>query len=442
MPRWSLVPLLALACSEYELEPKNEVEAGGSPALAWSPESITQVLCGAGSATVTLRNEGDAALSLTSAEVQGEGWSLAEPFTGLALAPGGTAELALVSGVGEATLVLQSDDPERPQVEIPLLATADQAPVLEVVLPTEGQVLDQGVVHTLVAQVTDAEDPLDALAWAWSSDVDGALGAGLADATGLITVDWSAPDHSEGAHTLTLSVTDSCGNTAEALTTVCQQAGYVEDELDIGAWHFEGAARWVSTDTSGYVELTSASTNLVGSAFNTAQEVDGGDVEIRFQFYIGDGSGADGMSLTALDTSRMTGFLGGTGCGIGYGGDAGCTPGPALPGWSIELDTYDNGAGIEPTWQPHVSFHFDGDVDDPAAWAVMPTVRDGAWHTLEVIVAEPRVTVSIDGTVLLDSDLAGSFDFPAYVGFTAGTGSLTDRHLVDSLEVTRPVCGE
>ena len=31
------------------------------------------------------------------------------------------------------------------------------------------------------------------------------------------------------------------------------------------------------------------------------------------------GTGADGISLTALDQSRMTGFLGGAGCGLGYG---------------------------------------------------------------------------------------------------------------------------
>ena len=54
------------------------------------------------------------------------------------------------------------------------------------------------------------------------------------------------------------------------------------------------------------------------------------------------------MGLTALDIDRMTTYLGGTGCGIGYGGDATCTSGPALPGWSIEVDTYYNGGQDQP----------------------------------------------------------------------------------------------
>ena len=69
--------------------------------------------------------------------------------------------------------------------------------------------------------------------------------------------------------------------------------------------------------------------------------------EIAFDFYIGDGSGADGLTFTALDVNRMTTFLGESGGGIGYGG---------LPGWTIEIDAYYNG-GADPTPNDHLALH-------------------------------------------------------------------------------------
>ena len=60
-----------------------------------------------------------------------------------------------------------------------------------------------------------------------------------------------------------------------------------------------------------------------------------------------------------------------------------------------------------------------------------------------VDVSAPRVRVSIDGTTYIDQDVGGgSFAFDAYIGFTAGTGGLTNRHLIDSLEVTEYLCSE
>jgi len=79
-------------------------------------------------------------------------------------------------------------------------------------------------------------------------------------------------------------------------------------------------------------------------------------------------------------------------------------------------------------------------VDDPAAWAALPEMEDTGWHTMEVTVAAPRVTVSVDSVVYIDQDLSGTFAFPAYIGFTAGTGGQTNEHLIDALEVEGFVC--
>jgi hypothetical protein len=168
-------------------------------------------------------------------------------------------------------------------------------------------------------------------------------------------------------------------------------------------------------------------------------------VEIAFNFFIGGGSGADGISLTALDIDRYEGiFLGGDGCGIGFGGGLPCTPGPALPGWSIEIDTHFNSEpdGLDPTAGDHIAFYFDGNLASIAAWAEVPEIEDTGWHTLRVTVAAPRVTIELDGSPVIDQDLDGHFDFMAWLGFTAGTGGMTNYHRIDSLEVTELACPE
>ena len=52
------------------------------------------------------------------------------------------------------------------------------------------------------------------------------------------------------------------------------------------------------------------------------------------------------------------------------------------------------------------------------------------------------VLVEIDGVAYIDEELNGFFDFPAYVGFTAGTGGDTNHHLIDSLTFTELSCEE
>ena len=103
------------------------------------------------------------------------------------------------------------------------------------------------------------------------------------------------------------------------------------------------------------------------------------------------------------------------------------------------MDTYYN-EGQDPTPDDHLMFTFDGDVDDPATWVALPEMEDTGWHEMVVDVSAPHVTVQIDGVTYLDTDLSGNFSFPAYVGFTAGTGGLTNRHLIDSLQVTEYIC--
>ena len=272
----------------------------------------------------------------------------------------------------------------------------------------------------------------------WQSNQDGLFSTGEAFSDGSVETLWNAYQ-SSGYHTIEVSVVDSCSNVTRDTASICQQLTYNVNALDVNTWNFEGSARW--DVLNNWVELTPANRWQVGTAFSTGQEVPAGWIDIEFSFYIGEGTGADGISLTALDVDRQQTFLGGDGCGIGYGGDAFCTDGPALPGWSIEVDTYYN-EGHDPTSEDHLMLTFDGDVDDPEIWVPLPEMEDTGWHSMAVRVQQPHVQGDIDGVTYIDQEIAGFYDFDAYIGFTAGTGDFTNRHLIRDLVVQEKLCSD
>ena len=436
-----LLPLAA--CSDYTINPDKEPAAEGedtapppaegSPVIVMEPAAIDLGLrCGEApeeTVPVTFTNAGDADLHITDLSVEGEGWALGPHSLPLTLLPGEAAAVDVLGTSGSATLHVTSDDPANPTLSLPLAAALDLPPTIAITSPSSGEILPGSTATTFTAQVTDDRDAPESLLVSWTSDVDGLLGETAPDATGLAALAWDAAAHSSGAHLLGVDVVDSCGQPAHTEAAICQDEGYTADSLDLTTWHFEGSARYDTTNN--FVELTKPLNDQAGTAFQTAATVGADNVNIEFSFYVSGGSGADGISITALDTTRMTGFVGATGGGIGYMG---------LPGWSIEVDTWYNPESGDPTPEDHVSFHFDGSLYTPSAWAALPEMEDGNWHTMTVSVLAPHVTVSIDSVVYIDQDIAGTFNFPAYVGFTAATGGATNFHLIDALEVTKYVC--
>lgn len=434
-----LLGVLGLGCSDYDFIAKDEAPVGetGEPVeleagIEVSPEFLSQTACTSVENSITVSSTGEGDLEVLEMLIEGSGWGFAEsisfPFT---LKPGESREILLVGSQGEGLLRILSDDPSTSEKQVALESLPDSPPSTQIVDPLHDSVVDVGVDLLLEAQVSDDVDSPEALSLSWVSSQDGLLYTGSPDTSGSLQWTWPSLDRSEGPHQLELVATDSCQNDAAVDISICQQGGYTVDQLDISTWNFEGNATWDSSNS--WLELTGLNQGVVGSAFQTSSTVPAGSVNIEFLFYIGDGTGADGISLTALDVNRMSGFLGSSGGGIGYGG---------LPGWTIEVDTYYNGDQGDPTPSDHLSFHFDGDKTNPTVWAVLPEMEDTGWHTMNVEVAAPHVRVQIDGVTYIDQNLSGNFNFPAYVGFTAGTGALTNRHLIDSLEVTEPLCEE
>lgn len=433
MSRPALLVLL-LACSEYEVKSTDGAGGGDSdaaaPAIGVSPSALDLgVVCGAGESEVVISSEGAGPLHVTSVSVTGDGWGVGALDLPAELDPGETLTVPLSTGGGAAALRVESDDPDEPTVEVPLRASVDAAPTVTITSPGEGEVLSAGALTTFTATVSDDLDLPSALSAEWSSDVQGVLSTDAPADSGEASFSWIGTAVESGTHNLTLTVTDSCGNASADTLSVCQNAGYVEDSLDLATWHFEGTALWDSSN--GWVQLTNTSTDQAGTAFQTTETVDASNVVIEFSFYVSGGSGADGLSLTALDSARMTSFVGSTGGGIGYYG---------MPGWSLEVDTWYNGEYNDPTTEDHLSVHIDGDVANPVTWATLPEMEDGAWHTLAATVSDGWMTVTVDGVTYIDQAITGLTSFPAYVGFTAATGASTNYHLIDALAVERYVC--
>ena len=332
--------------------------------------------------------------------------------------------------IGSGTMTIVSDDPDEPEVVVPLTATPDMPPSLIVETPVDGEVLSPGVVTSFRAWVLDDSDDPESMLLEWR-DGDGALLAdGFADESGLGIYEWNAAERTSGDNAVTVSVTDSCGHTVEETVNFCQNAGYTEDSIDLESWQFRGDARWDAD--AGWVELTRSEFDQAGTAFQTSESVSSDDIVIEFDFYVSGGTGADGISLTALDADRHTTFVGAMGGGIGYAG---------LPGWSIEVDTWYNNEGYtDPTMEDHVSFHLDGDINSPSAWAEIPDMEDDLWHRALVEVVGDHVRVSIDGVLYIDETIAGLEPFNAYVGFTGATGGHTNYHWIDALEVEGFIC--
>ncbi len=433
-----LLALVLGACTEYSLNEGSDVTGGGTPDILVDPSLVSAVHCNPTAHEITISNTGDGDLTIYSVELEGDGWAFGGVATPFTLAPGASAHLEITGTTGSATLYIRSNDPDEPESQVPLKASADQPPTVRITSPSDGEVLPIGGLVTFRAEISDDVDLPEELLLTWNSDVDGELSSDSAAPDGTSTVAWGS-GHSSGEHTITLSATDSCENQNADSVDICQEGGYTVDELDIDNWHFEGDASWDGVEN--WLQLTTPVTFTVGTAFEVDHLVTGNNVDIRFLFYIGGGTGADGISLTALDMDRWQTYLGGTGCGIGYGGDASCTEGPALPGWSLEVDTYYN-EEADPTPDDHLAFTVDGDVDDPVTWTTLPEMEDTGWHEMQVSVTEDHLLVIIDGVTYFDTSIPALDAFPASVGFTAATGSLTNYHLIDALEVTEYVCSQ
>jgi hypothetical protein len=412
-------------------EPPPEEPPTLIPVVDISPSEVDLgIICGRSGTEVIVRNVGTGPLDVTGIVLPGEDWTATHPPLPATLSPFEGLHISVSSREGVGSLTIETTDPENPIQVVPLSATQDAPPDVEIESPSSSEVLSPGGTTTFRAVVRDDVDLLEDLSLEWRTDVEGLISSTPADADGVTTFEWEAPDWASGDHRITIFATDSCGHRSEAVVEFCQNEGYTEESLALPSWHFEGDARWDAAYE--WVELTQPLDFQAGTAFQTTAAVPSDDISIAFSFYVSGGSGADGISVTALDVDSMVSFVGDVGGGLGYAG---------LPGWSVEFDTYYNAHDhVDPTPEDHISIHIDGAAEDERLWVNVPDLEDGVWHEALVEVDGSHMRVVLDGVTYVDHDIDGLYAFDAYVGFTGATGALTNYHLIDALEVEGFVC--
>lgn len=229
--------LLVAACSDYEIrtgEPTPVAPPGdfvpGDTARAERPRIALQLRYSEqprcpgspGEVTVTVSNEGDAALDVTALELTGVDWAFVR-YTGLpwTLGPGGTEDVVLTGVDDVGQLVVWSNDPDRrgAAVELPP-APADAPPSVQILAPADGSSVSALQVLEIRGMVSDDATAAQDLAVTWLSNVDGVLSTAPADSGGEASYTWEGSERSVGAHVVTLAAIDACAQAASADVTI------------------------------------------------------------------------------------------------------------------------------------------------------------------------------------------------------------------------------
>ncbi len=120
---------------------------------------------------------------------------------------------------GDHTLELtvsDEDDNVVTDTSVFSVLSAPQPPVVEITAPADLAEFDEGTAITFTGSGSDANDPVDALSFVWTSSIDGPL-AGVTSGGGLSFVTATL---SKGVHTIVLQATDSDGDTGSDAISV------------------------------------------------------------------------------------------------------------------------------------------------------------------------------------------------------------------------------
>jgi hypothetical protein len=192
-------------------------------------------------------------------------------------------------------------------------------------------------------------------------------------------------------------------------------------------WQFLGSAGYDAANQR--IQLTPASNHSAATAFfKTATSLPAFD--LKFKYYIGNGSGSDGMAFVLAKATTVT--------QLGPPIDAGGTLGyQGMNGYAVELDTYQNAndpsanhvAWMDAATQTHLA------VGEPAFPLDCNCERQA-----DVRMTGTQLTITIDGTKLIDSAITYTPD-TYFFGFTAATGLANDVHAVRDIHLTLGAVG-
>jgi Bacterial lectin len=209
------------------------------------------------------------------------------------------------------------------------------------------------------------------------------------------------------------------------------------------AWSLNGSASTV--DAGNVLRLTGPFNSQAGSAWAPEKVSLSNDFSIAFSFKIHGGSGADGYTLTFHNNANGNSALGNGGGFLGYQG--------IDKSVAFVYDTFENGFNTDLASGHNTAIARGGDLVDPFGGLDVSRSVNVNGGNLRDTVLYSWVDYNSAGSQL-DMYLADSPIKPAdsmhnvsflpgefgssnlFVGFTAGTGGLTDNHDILSFSIT------
>ena len=150
---------------------------------------------------------------------------------------------------------------------------------------------------------------------------------------------------------------------------------------------------------------------------------------VDFEFRAWEGNGADGLAFCFLDVPP-TGFVSGGGLGI---------PNTAN-GIKVAFDTYNNWGLANPCLQIYSGngyaenpFSAPGLVYLDNIGGSLNFIRSNNYNTAQITYNNGNITLTINGTLYLTAFFPVSFS--GYMGFTASTGGLKDKHSIKNVSI-------
>ncbi len=175
-------------CTITSPDPGDVIEVGVTVDLVAFVEDADQP---AEELTVSWRSDADGLLGTPTPETSGD------------------VSLAVSTlSAGPHTLTLTVEDEREERCTDTVAVIIGTPPDVSITAPTGGAVFNEGAAVTFAATVSDAQDAAGDLALSWASDVDGVLDTAAAP-TGAAS--FSTDTLSVGAHTVTLTATDTAG---------------------------------------------------------------------------------------------------------------------------------------------------------------------------------------------------------------------------------------
>jgi hypothetical protein len=328
------------------------------------------------------------------------------------------------------TLSVYSDDPRVPVIDVPLaanLAPANNRPAITLFNPSDGAVFSMDQAWTLRAYALDVEtDPTD-LVVTFSSDRQGVLGTATPDATGEALLDTVST--LEGADRITATVTDGDGasssDSAAIEVTPCREytwdrAETFGPEFDHTLFAVNGSA--THDPTLGEFVLTDGTWQ--GGAIYLDAPIWLERFHMELQFRIDPLTGGDGLAVAWVQGADPSTFLGRQGEQLGVGAIAG------VSGWVVEVDNHSNGSRGDPS-ADHVALVALPDFQHVGAPVPVMELEDGVSRRLVVDFNLGHLIVTLEGATVLETDVPLWAPFEGYLGVTAATGALSNRHVLE-----------